>query len=210
MSEQRPTLDAYMMQLARVASARATCLRRSVGCVLADGRGRVMAVAYNGVPAGQPHCNAGEHRAIASVPFRPRLIRDADYLDRVWAKYPELRGSMGGYFDRITTGLAESLVPGEVAVFVTHYKHACKGSDLQTGADGCEGIHAEQNAILQCGRADDVATAYVTLSPCRACAKLLMNTGCRRIVFDREHDLEVGEMWTKSGPGRTWELLGDR
>lgn len=45
------------MEVARVTAKRATCLRRAVGCVLLDKDGFILATGYNGVAAGQPHCN---------------------------------------------------------------------------------------------------------------------------------------------------------
>ena len=56
----RPTIDEWGLALAWVTSRRATCLRRAVGCVLVDYRGRVLATGYNGVARGQPHCNEGD------------------------------------------------------------------------------------------------------------------------------------------------------
>lgn len=53
----RPARDEWAMSLALVTARRATCLRRSVGCVLLNVFGHVMATGYNGVAAGQPHCN---------------------------------------------------------------------------------------------------------------------------------------------------------
>lgn len=53
----RPDIDTYLIDIARVVATRATCLRRSVGCVLADARGHVLATGYNGRHAGAPHCN---------------------------------------------------------------------------------------------------------------------------------------------------------
>lgn len=50
------------------------------------------------------------------------------------------------------------------------------------GLDACHAIHAEQNALLQCTRPDDVWAAYVTVTPCVTCAKLLLNTGVQRVV----------------------------
>jgi deoxycytidylate deaminase len=92
----------------------------------------------------------------------------------------------------------------EVPVF----GHACQGHNLPPGQDSCEAVHAEQNALVQCSDPDRVATAYVTLSPCKACAKLLLGTGCRRIVFAEEHvDPFSRELWEKAG--RTWQKLGD-
>lgn len=52
----RPTLDEYYMRMAFLASTRATCARRKVGCVLTDEGGRVLSIGYNGVPPKFPHC----------------------------------------------------------------------------------------------------------------------------------------------------------
>lgn len=57
------------MALAVVTAQRATCLRRSVGCVLLNERGHVIATGYNGVAAGQPHCNKHDMFAPEGMPF---------------------------------------------------------------------------------------------------------------------------------------------
>jgi len=151
----RPTQDQYLMELAKVAATRATCLKRAVGCVLADEKGRVLSIGYNGVASGQPHCN------------EPRFNE---------------------------------------AHKAKEFPHSCVGYDLPSGQDSCEAVHAEHNAILQCKDADKIYTAYVTLSPCKPCIKLLMNTGCQRIVFREEHtDPWPREQWLKLG--REWLLL---
>ena len=61
----------------------------------------------------------------------------------------------------------------------------CSGADLPsgTGLDACEAIHAEQNALLQCPDVFAIHTAYATTAPCVTCAKLFLNTGCRRVVY---------------------------
>ena len=49
-----------------------------------------------------------------------------------------------------------------------------------------EVIHAESNAILKCtkiGTSTKDATLYVTLSPCIDCAKLILQSGIKRVVF---------------------------
>lgn len=51
----------------------------------------------------------------------------------------------------------------------------------------CRGLHAEQNAIIQAavqGVSVKGSTLYCTLSPCSLCAKMLINAGVERIVFD--------------------------
>ncbi len=49
----------------------------------------------------------------------------------------------------------------------------------------CRGLHAEMNALLQasqCGVKISGATLYSTTYPCSLCAKMLVNTGIKRIV----------------------------
>lgn len=71
----------------------------------------------------------------------------------------------------------------------------CPGAKAASGMnlDGCEAIHAEQNALLQCSDVARVYTCYTTTAPCVTCAKLLLNTGCRRVVYldSYPHDAEA-------------------
>ena len=60
----------------------------------------------------------------------------------------------------------------------------------------CLAAHAEENALLQCRVPEQIHTVYVTLSPCVACTRLLMNTACERIVFAKEHrHHEAEQLW---------------
>ena len=50
----------------------------------------------------------------------------------------------------------------------------------------CYAIHAEQNAIIQAaklGVSIDGATLYCTHFPCTICAKMIINSGIKRIVY---------------------------
>jgi dCMP deaminase len=58
----------------------------------------------------------------------------------------------------------------------------------------CRGIHAEQNALLQCavyGVGTDGAMLYCTTQPCGACAKMLINAGIREIVYEGDYPDEL-------------------
>lgn len=52
----RPTWDDTFFQIAWIWAERATCPRRSVGCVIVDDQKAVVASGYNGAPRGMPHC----------------------------------------------------------------------------------------------------------------------------------------------------------
>lgn len=68
----------------------------------------------------------------------------------------------------------------------------------------CRGVHAEQNAIIQAalyGISIKGAVLYSTHQPCVTCAKMLINTGVKKIIFQGEYPdrlackmLEEGEI----------------
>ena len=150
----RPSIEEYFLSLAVLVSTRATCLRRSVGCVLVDKRRHVLATGYNGVAAGLPHCNASYR-----IPVPP---------------------------------------------IETIYPNACHGASAASGTklDDCQAIHAEQNALLQCRDVWEIETAYVTVSPCLTCTKLLLNTSCSQVVFTERYEAhydQVRSLWLGAG-----------
>lgn len=161
----RPTKDQWGLQLAWVTSMRSTCLRRSVGCVLVNKRGHILATGYNGVAAGAKHCNEPQDTNVAAY-----------------------RKAMG--------------------VDPFPFPHACPGATSPSGTnlDGCQAIHAEQNALLQCRDVWEIETCYTTTAPCMTCVKLLLNTSCQRIMFSEEYPhTEAAGLWVNAG--RDWIKL---
>jgi dCMP deaminase len=56
-------------------------------------------------------------------------------------------------------------------------------TSLNGNYDGCPSIHAEANALLYVDRSQiENGTIYVTAPPCMHCAKLISNSGLRRVV----------------------------
>ncbi len=54
----------------------------------------------------------------------------------------------------------------------------------------CRAIHAEQNAIVQAaysGTSLNGGTLYVSTQPCSLCAKMIINAGIKRIVYDGDY-----------------------
>jgi dCMP deaminase len=69
-------------------------------------------------------------------------------------------------------------------------KGKCMRKDLNipsgTRHEICYAVHAEQNAIIQAaklGVSVDEATIYCTHQPCSICAKMIINSGIKRVVF---------------------------
>ncbi len=67
----------------------------------------------------------------------------------------------------------------------------------------CRAVHAEQNAIIQCGLhnvSPESATVYCTHSPCLICAKILANAKIKRyITFNEYQDKEFLRLFKHSG-----------
>jgi dCMP deaminase len=56
-------------------------------------------------------------------------------------------------------------------------------------------LHAEANAITKLARSNnnsDGATIYITASPCIECAKLIIQTGIKRVVYGEKYRLTDG------------------
>lgn len=87
--------------------------------------------------------------------------------------------------------------------------HRCLAADAASGfaLDMCRASHAEQAALLHCSDVDKVRAAYVTVSPCGDCTKLLLMTGCQRIVFLEEYSHPFAKEWWQED-GREWTHYG--
>ena len=64
-------------------------------------------------------------------------------------------------------------------------------------------LHAEANAITKVAKSNnssDGATLYITTSPCMECAKLIIQSGIRRVVFcDSYHTVDGADLLKKAG-----------
>jgi dCMP deaminase len=64
-------------------------------------------------------------------------------------------------------------------------------------------LHAEANAITKVaksGNSSEGATLYVTASPCAECAKLIIQSGIRRVVYRDAYRLTDGiDLLTRAG-----------
>lgn len=132
---ERPSWDAYFMQIAHLVATRATCPRRSVGAVLVRDK-RILATGYNGAPSGISHCppNGPTH------------------------DWPE----------------------------------GC----LRAG-HCIRSLHAEQNALIQAAKIGigcDGATIYVTCQPCNACAKMILNAGIVKVIYEGDYPDEFSKV----------------
>ena len=67
--------------------------------------------------------------------------------------------------------------------------------ELEDGTTKPYVLHAEANAITKIarsGNSSEGATIYVTTSPCIECAKLIIQSGIKRVVFSEKYRVEDG------------------
>lgn len=85
-------------------------------------------------------------------------------------------------------------------------EHHCAGANAPAGSDLCIAVHAEQNALLVCQDPEKIDTCYTTYAPCLRCTKMLLNTGCTRIIYFHDKlELPAKDLWVAAG--RTWEYF---
>ena len=77
-----------------------------------------------------------------------------------------------------------------------------QGIESGTRAELCYAIHAEQNAIIQAaklGSSIDGATLYCTHQPCVICAKMIVNAGITRVVYEEGYPDEFAREMLEEG-----------
>jgi len=67
----------------------------------------------------------------------------------------------------------------------------------------CRGLHAEQNAVIQAalhGISTKGAILYCTHQPCVTCAKIIINSGVKKIIFEGDYpDKLASQMLKEAG-----------
>ncbi len=80
------------------------------------------------------------------------------------------------------------------------FENVCEDTD---GSTKPYVLHAEANAITKVARSNNSsegATLYVTASPCMECAKLIIQSGIRRVVYNEVYRLTDGiDLLTRAG-----------
>ncbi|MEU9605478.1 deaminase [Streptomyces sp. NPDC048057] len=76
----RPTWDEWASEIALTVSTRADCTRSQVGAVLLSRTHRILAVGYNGLPAGIPGCASAGNCPRGRLEYA-ELAADTDYAN---------------------------------------------------------------------------------------------------------------------------------
>jgi len=170
MSKKQKKIDKLMIQTAEIWSQMSYCKRSQVGAVLAKDS-RILATGYNGTISGQ--VNICEEYEKIKTNFKQFKV---DINDDLLIDCPDCNGTgemeIGNYYGHIVTdecptcnGFGKLKIKNKTSEFT---------------------LHAEQNVITFCaknGISTKGTTLYITMSPCPNCAKLIAQSGIKRVVY---------------------------
>ena len=74
-------------------------------------------------------------------------------------------------------------------------------------------LHAEANAILKTASSThncNGATLYLTLSPCKDCSKLILQSGIKRLVYIKKYKDSSGIIFLKEAGVEITEITADK
>ncbi len=138
---------------------------------------------------GTPEKLAKAEAGIAASTKRETLDRRYLRMARIWAENSYCRRRQVGAIIVKDKMIISDGYNGTPAGF----ENVCEDSD--TGLTKPYVLHAEANAITKVAcsnNSSEGATLYVTASPCLECAKLIIQAGIKRVVFDELYRITDG------------------
>lgn len=163
--------DKYFLEILNALSMRGTCNRGKCSCIFTKDN-QILATGYVGAPSGFPHC-----------------IDDGDIMEER-IRFIDPNNPHAQKVDHIPK---DWIFNEEKKRFESLPKQHC----IRT-------VHAEANAIVQAAKRGvslKDSTLYVSMTPCRNCALLLLGLEIKRIVCVKKYHAgqESEEMFKKAG-----------
>lgn len=188
-----PTRDEYAMVVAHQTGLRSAALSRQVGACLVDEEGDVLAVGCNEAPkfggglyweGDEPDGRDFQRRIESNDAIIGEIL--SDLLRRIFSEPSWIEKSQVSSDDMSTVRrLLKRLSPTATAAQLL--KHTVlRGSDLTAITEFHRVVHAEMAAISDAakrGVALAGSTLMCTTFPCHGCAKHIVATGIRRVVY---------------------------
>jgi deoxycytidylate deaminase len=203
-----PTIDEWAMYLAFASSTRSADLSRQVGAVLLNENGDLISVGANDVPrfgGGLYWGDDGdrdrdlERGYDANEKERDKIVGNVmsvvqELLDQQSPRKQEThQAEVEGETGIVGVGIGssdDSQIPEEPGIWdrsvVEETKRLLKGTGLFDITEYGRSVHAEMDAITSCARTRACShggSMYVTTFPCHNCAKHIVASGIREVVY---------------------------
>ncbi len=160
--ERKIEYDIVYIQMAQCVAQLSNAIRNKVGCIIVSEDGQIISQGFNGMPTGFDNCCEDPHCS-------------CKYVHGCAVTEKPIDEQMSVEF------CANALKPLGHANDKKGYP--CHYLTLTTKP---EVLHAETNAISKCAKlmaSTNNSTMYATLSPCFDCAKFIIQSGIKRLVF---------------------------
>lgn len=177
-----PTLDEYMMFIAKATALRSCDLSRQVGAVIADKSGAIISTGCNEVPS--PFGGffyEGRNEGIGD---------NRDKEEQHDPNFKEVKRSISEFISILkqTGYLNSSEDIDEIADSLLHGDHKKEMDDarFRNLIEFSRVVHAEMHAITQAaqlGRALAGARLYCTTYPCHLCARHIISSGLTEVIY---------------------------
>jgi len=179
-----PSEKEMIMHLAYSISLHSSCIQRQVGAVITDENYRVLSVGYNDVPQESDPC-------IELYSQCYRKIKKKTFLQEICKtiKYCPFCGNDLHFKEELFTSEPRTITDN---AFICNKCSESLSEVLSVGKelDFCRSLHAEENAILSNPYLSDSLNTrtrnmviFTTTFPCMLCAKKIVNSGIKRVVF---------------------------
>ncbi len=177
-----PTVDEYLMFVAKATALRSCDLSRQVGAVISEKSGSIVATGCNEVPyPGGGFFYEGRSSGIGD---------NRDKEEQRDPNFNEVKRSISEFVDILSrTGyitssesidaIAENLLHGD-------HKKDMEGARFRNLIEFSRVVHAEMHAITEAarvGRSLSGATLYCTTYPCHLCARHIISSGIDEVVY---------------------------
>ena len=96
---------------------------------------------------------------------------------------------------------------------IGHEMHTVTHADGSTTRHCIRTTHAEQNAICEAARMGisiNGSTLYCKMTPCYTCAKMIINTGIKRVVCAQDYHASTRSKEIFKDAGIEFDLLSDK
>ncbi len=188
-----PTLDEYMMFIAKATALRSCDLSRQVGAVITDRSGSIVASGCNEVPypTGGFYYEGREGGIGDNRDKEEQHDPNFNEVKLSISEFIEVLQEAGYLPDHLECDrIAEDLLHGE-------HKHITKDMWLRNLIEFGRVVHAEMQALSQAamlGRPVSGSTLYCTTYPCHLCAKHIISAGIASVVYIEPYPKSMTEL----------------
>jgi dCMP deaminase len=151
----------------------------------------------------EPYATQAELKAASQKKWDERFMQVAELVG-TWSSCFQPNRQVGAVIARDKRILTTGYNGAGSGIVSCAEKEEClrrkRGIPSGTQHEICYAVHAEQNAVIQAakiGLSVDGATLYCTHQPCVICAKIVINSGIRRVVYKAGYPDEFSLMLFK-------------